>query len=85
MYKYSNQDVINEADLILAGYTLDRASAQLCIPISTISWHLCYKLFDIDFIKWIDVRERLDKYAKNKQRVIDNKSKIEQIPVQIVR
>lgn len=66
MYKYSNQDVFNEADLILAGYTLERASAQLCIPKSTISWHLIHVLKYIDHDRWSQIRKKFIKWERKK-------------------
>ena len=68
MYKYKTQDVIAEADLFLNGYTLKNISLALSIPVATISWHLIYKLEEIDLEKWAEVRKRLNKYAKNKTR-----------------
>lgn len=66
MYKYTYQDVVNEADLILAGYTLDRASAQLVIPRSTISWHLIHVLVHIDYNKWSQIRKKFIKWERKK-------------------
>ena len=69
LYKYSDDIVIKEADMFLAGARLSDISAALHIPKSTISWHLINPLMRIDFDKWVDVRAKLDKFAKDKQRV----------------
>ena len=68
MYKYKPQDVIAEADLFLSGHTLVNISNKLDIPVSTVSWHLIYKLEQIDPEKWVNVRKYLNKFAKNKIR-----------------
>ena len=69
LLKYSDQTVIAEADLLLAGHTLQQISEVLKIPISTVSWHLIYPLFFLDYTKWVKVRKRLNKFAKSELRV----------------
>lgn len=69
LYKYSNQTVLKEADLLLSGHTLNQISEILKIPISTVSWHLIKPLFFLDYSKWVEVRKRLNKFAKSELRV----------------
>lgn len=68
LQKYTKETVIQEADLFLQGYPIRRISKTLGVPRSTISWHLIKPLKDIDSHLWVRVRERLNKYAKNKIR-----------------
>lgn len=77
LYKYSEDTVIKEADMFLSGAKLSDISAALHIPTSTVSWHLMHSLMRIDFDKWVDVRAKLDKFAKDKQRVHINNLFIE--------
>lgn len=69
LYKYSDDTVIKEADMFLSGAKLSGISAALNIPKSTISWHLMHPLMKLDFDKWVQVRKKLNKFAKDKQRV----------------
>ena len=68
LYKYSEDTVIKEADMFLSGAKLSDISAALHIPKSTISWHLIHPLMKLDFDKWVQVRKKLNKFAKNKHR-----------------
>lgn len=67
--KYTSEDILVKANMFLAGYNLKRISNTLNTPISTVSWHLIYPLKEIDYATWMRVRDKLDKYAKNKSRV----------------
>lgn len=69
LQKYSEQTVIEEAKLFLSGNTLHTISSIiLCIPLSTVSWHLLKPLRYIDNHLWVQVRNILDKRAKDPER-----------------
>lgn len=68
LYKYSDDTVIKEADMFLSGAKLSDISAVLHIPTSTISWHLMHPLMKLDFDKWVQVRKKLNKFAKDRHR-----------------
>ena len=71
--KYTPEDILAEANMFLAGHNLSQVSAALSVPMSTLSWHLIYPLRDVNYALWTQVRARLDKYAKNKSRVIQSR------------
>lgn len=68
--KYTQEDILAEANMFLSGNTIKQVAAALKAPISTVSWHLIYPLKGVNYSVWVRVRVRLDKYAKNKSRVI---------------
>ena len=68
--RYTTEDILAEANMLLTGRTIIQVSRLFSTPPSTISWHLIYPLKEIDYALWKKVRARLDKYAKNKKRVI---------------
>lgn len=65
LVKYTENTVLQEAEMYLKGYTLPEISKKLRIPKSTASWHLIKPLKHINFDLYIQVRERLNKYAKS--------------------
>lgn len=76
LMKYTDTDVIAEAEMVLRGQTLYDVSHALGIPKSTVSWHLIPPLERIDFDLYVQVRERLNKYAKNQKRQSRDKALI---------
>lgn len=68
--KYTQEDILAEANMFLSGNTIKQVAVALKVPVSTVSWHLIYPLKEIDYATWMRVRVRLDKYAKDKSRVI---------------
>lgn len=68
--RYTSEDILAEANMLLTGRTIVQVSKIFHMPASTVSWHLIYPLKDIDYYLWRKVRAKLDKYAKNKSRVI---------------
>lgn len=68
--RYTQEDILAEANMFLSGNTVKQVAVTLKAPVSTVSWHLIYPLKDINYSVWVRVRVRLDKYAKNKSRVI---------------
>lgn len=67
--KYTPAIVRLEANLYLSGSNMKEISQLLRIPVSTVSWHLIYPLYSIDFDLWKKVRSRNFKYAKDGSRV----------------
>lgn len=70
--RYTQEDILAEANMLLSGRTIIQVSKILSMPPSTVSWHLIYPLEEIDYYLWKKVRAKLDKYAKNKSRVINH-------------
>ena len=69
--RYTREDILAEANMLLTGRTIMQVSKILNAPASTVSWHLIYPLKEIDYFLWKKVRTRLDKYAKNKKRTVN--------------
>lgn len=67
--KYTEQDVLYEAELFLDGATIRTIAQVLNIPKSTVSWHLIKPLRTIDLSLYKQVRKQLNRYAKSQQRV----------------
>lgn len=66
--KYTKITVLCEADLFLAGHSLGTISRELNIPLSTVSWHLIHPLREIDERRWLKVREKLLRFARDSKR-----------------
>lgn len=66
--KYTEETVLQEAEMFLNGCTIPEIGRTLNIPKSTVSWHLIKPLAAIDMDIYIKVRERLNKYAKSEVR-----------------
>lgn len=76
LVKYTNDTVIAEAELFLSGMKLHAISQHLCIPLSTVSWHLIHPLEYIDYDLYIQVRSQLNRYAKNQKRQLRDETLI---------
>ncbi len=67
--KYTERDIITEAEMFLNGANIRTIAQILNIPKSTVSWHLIKPLRTIDLVLYKQVRERLNKFAKSQLRV----------------
>lgn len=67
--KYTERDIINEAELFLKGTNIRTIAQILNIPKSTVSWHLIKPLRTIDLSLYKQVRKQLNRYAKSQLRV----------------
>lgn len=57
--KYSDEDILVEANKYLEeGMTMIDVATALSMPVSTLSWHLQYRLKDIDYALWVRVYDK---------------------------
>lgn len=60
--RYTEEDILAEArEYLKDGVGLVSAAKTLCMPCSTLSWHLTYPLRYINFTLWQEVRIKIYK------------------------
>lgn len=58
--RYTEEDILAEAEEYLKdGVRMQDAANALCMPLSTIAWHLFYPLHDINYDLWRRVRDKV--------------------------
>lgn len=57
--KYTDEDILTEANKYLEeDMTIISAVTALSIPVSTLSWHLQYRLKGINYSLWVRVYDK---------------------------
>lgn len=58
--KYIDEDILTKANKYLEeGMTMIGVAAALSTPVSTLSWHLQYRLKDINYSLWTRVYNKI--------------------------
>lgn len=67
--KYSDEDILVEANKYLeSGMTIINAATILSMLISTLSWHLQYRLKGINYALWVRVYSKILTYTGGRRR-----------------
>lgn len=70
--KYTDEDILTEANKYLEeGMTVISVATMLSMPISTLSWHLQYRLKDIDYALWVRVYDKIVTHTGRRRLDLD--------------